>query len=71
MSPEYSITAPKRRFALANPFSVGSWRIWLRNRDAFLRLWKTELWPPFAEAVLTLFRDLKMLQLIGQKLFSD
>ncbi len=38
----------------ANPFSIGSYRVWQRNRDAFLRLWKTELWPPFVEAVMTL-----------------
>jgi lipooligosaccharide transport system permease protein len=37
-----------------NPFSVGALRVWQRNRDAFLRLWKTELWPPFVEAVMTL-----------------
>lgn len=39
---------------LAHPFSRGTYRVWQRNRDAFLRLWKTELWPPFVEAVLTL-----------------
>lgn len=38
----------------ANPFSRGTFRVWQRNRDAFFRLWKTELWPPFAEAILTL-----------------
>jgi lipooligosaccharide transport system permease protein len=37
-----------------NPFSAGAVRVWQRNRDAFLRLWKTELWPPFVEAVMTL-----------------
>jgi len=40
---------------IPNPFSRGTYRVWLRNRDAFLRLWKTELWPPFVEALLTLF----------------
>ena len=39
---------------IANPFSSGTYRVWLRNRDAFLRLWKTELWPPFVESLLTL-----------------
>ncbi|HEX2912004.1 MAG TPA: ABC transporter permease [Chloroflexia bacterium] len=38
----------------ANPFSRGAYRVWQRNRDAFFQLWKTELWPPFVEAVLTL-----------------
>ncbi len=41
--------------ALPNPFSRGAFRVWQRNRDAFFRLWKTELWPPFVEALLTLF----------------
>lgn len=27
-------------------------RVWQRNRDVFLRLWKTELWPPFVEPIL-------------------
>jgi lipooligosaccharide transport system permease protein len=39
---------------LSNPFTIGTYRVWQRNRDASLRLWKTELWPPFAEAVMTL-----------------
>jgi lipooligosaccharide transport system permease protein len=39
---------------LPNPFTVGTYRVWQRNRDASLRLWKTELWPPFAEAIMTL-----------------
>jgi lipooligosaccharide transport system permease protein len=39
---------------LANPFTIGTYRVWQRNRDASLRLWKTELWPPFVEAVMTL-----------------
>jgi lipooligosaccharide transport system permease protein len=54
MTSDYSIEKPARKFSLANPFSIGAWRVWLRNRDSFLRLWKTELWPPFAEAILTL-----------------
>ncbi|GIW08215.1 MAG: transport permease protein [Dehalococcoidia bacterium] len=29
-------------------------RVWQRNRDVFLRLWKTESWPPFLEAFITL-----------------
>ena len=37
-----------------NPFTIGTYRVWQRNRDASLRLWKTELWPPFVEAVLSL-----------------
>ncbi len=39
---------------LPHPFTIGTYRVWQRNRDASLRLWKTELWPPFAEAVLSL-----------------
>lgn len=39
---------------LSNPFTIGTYRVWQRNRDASLRLWKTELWPPFAEAIMTL-----------------
>jgi lipooligosaccharide transport system permease protein len=44
----------KEGIVIPNPFSRGTWRVWQRNRDAFFRLWKTELWPPFVEAVLTL-----------------
>lgn len=29
-------------------------RVWQRNFDVFLRLWKTESWPPFVEPVLYL-----------------
>ncbi|MFN8535121.1 MAG: ABC transporter permease [Dehalococcoidia bacterium] len=29
-------------------------RVWQRNRDVFLRLWRTESWPPFLEAFITL-----------------
>jgi lipooligosaccharide transport system permease protein len=54
MNTDYPIQKTSRKFNFANPFSIGSWRVWLRNRDSFLRLWKTELWPPFAEAILTL-----------------
>jgi lipooligosaccharide transport system permease protein len=39
---------------LQNPFTIGTYRVWQRNRDASLRLWKTELWPPFVEAILSL-----------------
>src|SRR5438045_2455168 len=31
-----------------------TWRVWQRNLDVFLQLWKTEAWPPFAEPLLTL-----------------
>lgn len=41
-------------FTIPSPFSKGSYRVWQRNRDASLRLWKTELWPPFLEAIMTL-----------------
>ncbi|MBI4320682.1 MAG: ABC transporter permease [Chloroflexi bacterium] len=30
------------------------YHVWQRNRDTFLRLWLTELWPPFVEPVLYL-----------------
>ncbi|MBI2953882.1 MAG: ABC transporter permease [Chloroflexi bacterium] len=42
---------------LATPFSGLSHRfyhVWQRNKDTFLRLWKTELWPPFLEPALYL-----------------
>ena len=29
-------------------------RVWQRNRDTYLRLWKTELWPPFIEPIMYL-----------------
>lgn len=28
------------------------YHVWQRNRDTFLRLWQTELWPPFIEPAL-------------------
>jgi lipooligosaccharide transport system permease protein len=34
--------------------SPSAFRVWQRNRDVFLRLWRTESWPPFLEAFLTL-----------------
>lgn len=50
-----SISRPQpRSLEIASPFSRGTFRIWQRNRDAFIRLWKTELWPPFVEALLSL-----------------
>jgi lipooligosaccharide transport system permease protein len=42
-------------FSLPNPFTLGTYRVFQRNRDVFLRLWKTELWPPIVEALLSLF----------------
>src|SRR6476661_3703361 len=42
-------------FSLPNPFTMGTYRVFQRNRDVFLRLWKTELWPPIVEALLSLF----------------
>lgn len=55
MSLEYSLDrASKSGFSLSSPFTVGTYRVWQRNRDTFLRLWRTELWPPFAEAIMTL-----------------
>lgn len=29
-------------------------RVWQRNRDTFLRLWRTETWPPFIEPAMYL-----------------
>lgn len=54
MAVDYTVERAARAPLVTNPFSRGTYRVWLRNRDAFLRLWKTELWPPFVEAVLTL-----------------
>jgi len=55
MSIDFTASAPKSaRFPFPNPFSRGTYRVWQRNRDAFFQLWKTELWPPFIEAILTL-----------------
>jgi lipooligosaccharide transport system permease protein len=34
--------------------SIRAFRVWQRNFDTFLRLWKTESWPPFVEAAITL-----------------
>ena len=31
-----------------------AYHVWQRNRDTFMRLWATELWPPFVEPVLYL-----------------
>lgn len=41
--------------ALAVPQPLGVFRVWQRNRDTFFRLWRTELWPPFVEALMNLF----------------
>ena len=54
MSVESRLEQPRFRLTLANPFSRGTFRVWQRNARAFLRLWKTELWPPFVEAALSL-----------------
>ena len=59
MSENYSATqtlaAPGRGFVIPNPFTLGTYRVFQRNRDVFLRMWKTELWPPIVEALLSLF----------------
>lgn len=42
---------------LVYPFSQLSHRfyhVWQRNRDTFIRLWKTEAWPPFIEPAMYL-----------------
>src|ERR671937_1572746 len=36
------------------PVTFRAYRVWQRDRDTFLRLWKTESWPAFVEGVLTL-----------------
>lgn len=33
---------------------LGAWRVWQRNWDVFMRLWKVELWPGFLEPVIIL-----------------
>ncbi|MEI6045976.1 MAG: ABC transporter permease [Chloroflexota bacterium] len=51
----YLEAKPQRwRLTLPTPFTWGTYRVWQRNRDAFLRRWKTELWPPFVETIMTL-----------------
>lgn len=35
-------------------FGVSAWRVWQRNWDVSLRLWKVELWPGFLEPVIIL-----------------
>jgi lipooligosaccharide transport system permease protein len=40
--------------ALTLPVTFRAYRVWQRDRDTFLRLWKTESWPAFVEGVLTL-----------------
>lgn len=34
--------------------SYRAYRVWQRDRDTYLRLWKTELWPPFVEPLMYL-----------------
>lgn len=38
------------------PFDISyrAFRVWQRDRDTFLQLWKTEFWPPFVEPILFL-----------------
>ncbi len=45
---------PKFMIGIPHPFSKGVFRVWQRNRDVFLKLWKTELWPPVVETLLAL-----------------
>lgn len=33
---------------------LGAWRVWQRNWDVFMRLWRVELWPGFLEPVIIL-----------------
>ena len=50
-----SLPATGRNFVIPTPFTLGTYRVFQRNRDVFLRMWKTELWPPIVEALLSLF----------------
>lgn len=34
--------------------SLSAWRVWQRNWDVFMRLWRVELWPGFLEPVIIL-----------------
>lgn len=34
--------------------SYRAWHVWERDRDTYLRLWRTELWPPFLEPLMYL-----------------
>src|SRR4051812_24162286 len=44
----------RSRLALDPPSLRGAYHVWQRNRDTFFRLWRTDLWPPFLEAVMNL-----------------
>ncbi len=33
---------------------LGAWRVWQRNWDVFVKLWRVELWPGFLEPVIIL-----------------
>lgn len=39
---------------LLSLFSPSAWRVWQRNWDVFMRLWRVELWPGFLEPVIIL-----------------
>ena len=49
-----TLTPRKLGIIVANPLTLGTYRVWQRNRDVFFKLWRTELWPPFVEALLGL-----------------
>jgi lipooligosaccharide transport system permease protein len=50
-----TVRAPGRGLVFPNPFTLGTYRVFQRNKDVFLKLWKTELWPPVVETLLSLF----------------
>lgn len=40
--------------AFLPPIGYRAWRVWQRNRDTYLRLWRSELLPPLVEPLLYL-----------------
>ena len=42
------------KFLPLSRVSYRAFRVWQRNWDTFLSLWKTEFWPPFVEPVLNI-----------------
>ena len=54
MSASEGDTLPVSKWIAVPDLSYRAIRVWQRNCDTYLRLWKTELWPPFVEPVMYL-----------------